>query len=171
MSRLLAANILRFLLLVPIQVLVLDNINLGGFVNPYLYVLFILLLPFEISGWALLFFSFLIGLSVDFFSGTMGMNAAASTLMAYTRPYVIRRVGMNKDFDPGTQPSLFVQGFQWFFMYSLILIFIHHLVLFFIEVFRFSGFWSTLQRAVFSTLFTLVLVIILQYLLGRPSKK
>jgi rod shape-determining protein MreD len=113
MNQRLFANIIRFILLVPIQVLVLDNINLGGYINPYLYVLFILMLPFEIPGWALLFLSFSTGLAVDMFSGTPGMHAAASTLIAYFRPWVARRVGDNREIEPGMQPSLMSMGFSW----------------------------------------------------------
>lgn len=171
MSRVLFVNIIRIIILVPIQVLVLDNINLGGYVNPYLYVLFILLLPIEIPGWALLFLSFFIGLSVDVFAGTPGMHAAASTLMAYVRPLVIRSVGISRDIDPGLEPSIPSMGFSWFFMYSILLITIHHFALFVIEVFRFSGLFSTLLRTLYSTLFTLALVIIVQYLFGRQAKK
>lgn len=171
MSRTLLSNIIRFILLVPLQVLVLDNINLGGYINPYLYVLFILMLPFEIPGWALLFFSFLIGLAVDLFSGTPGMHAAASTFMAYTRPFVINRVGLNKDIEPGLQPAIPSMGFSWFFMYALILVFIHHFALFTIEVFRLSGLFSILLRTIYSTLLTVVLIIILQYLFGKQPKK
>lgn len=171
MSRLYFVNMIRFILLVPLQVLVLDNINLGGSVNPYLYVLFILMLPVEIPGWALLILSFSIGLSVDMFSGTPGMHAAASTMMAFARPWVMKITGMSKEIDPGTQPSVYDQGFSMFLVYSAILIFIHHFALFYIEVFRFSGLWSVLPRTLFSTLFTLVLVIIVQYLLGKQSKK
>jgi len=171
MERVLFVNIIRFILLVPLQVLVLDNINFGGSVNPYLYILFILLLPFEIPGWALLCFSFLIGLSVDMFAGTPGMHAAAATLMAYFRPLVIRSVGLNKEIEPGMQPSIFYMGFSWFFMYALILVLIHHFALFTIEVFRFSGLFSVLLRTLYSTLFTLVLIVVLQYLFERQSKK
>lgn len=171
MNRTLIANIIRFLVLVPLQVLVLDNINLGGNVNPYLYTLFILMLPFETPGWALLFFSFSIGLSVDIFSGTPGMHAAASTLMAYARPLIIRSVGINKDQETGLQPSIQYMGFSWFFMYALILVFIHHFALFLIEVFRLSGLFSVLLRTIYSTLFTMVLIIIMQYLFGRQPKK
>jgi rod shape-determining protein MreD len=171
MSQVLFANIIRFILLVPIQVLVLDNINLGGYINPYLYVLFILMLPFEIPGWALLFLSFMTGLTIDMFSGTPGMHAAASTLIAYLRPMVARRVGDNREIEPGMQPSIMSMGFSWFFMYSLILVFVHHFALFLIEVFRFSGIFSILLRTLYSTLFTLTLIILVQYLFGRQSRK
>jgi hypothetical protein len=171
MNRLLISNILRFIILIPIQVLVLDNINLGGSVNPYLYTLFIIMLPFEVSGYILLLSSFMLGLSVDIFSGTPGMHAAASTFAAFIRPAVIRFVGMGKDIDPGSQPSVFDQGFTLFFFYALILVFFHHMFLFFIEVFRISGILSIIQRTLLSTIFTMGLIIIVQYLFSSQRKK
>jgi rod shape-determining protein MreD len=171
MNRLLVANIIRFIILIPVQVLVLDNINLGGHINPYLYVFFILLLPFETPGWIMLISAFSIGLMIDLFSGTPGMHAAASTLMAFSRPLVIRTVGANKEFETGMQPSIRDLGIQWFFIYSIILIFIHHFSLFLIEVFRFSRFFDTLQRAILSTLFTLVLIIITQFIFMKTTSR
>lgn len=163
-------NIIRFIVLILFQVLILDNINLGGYVNPYLYVYFILLLPFEIPGWLLLISSFLIGLGVDVFSGTLGMHAAASVIMAFFRPVIIRSIASGREYESGMQPSIRDLGFRWFFMYSMSLIFIHHFALFFIEVFSFHDFFSTLLRVIFSTLFTLLLVILTQYFFYRPQK-
>lgn len=171
MSNSFLGNIIRFFVLIFLQVLILDNINFGGYVNPYLYVYFILLLPFEVSGWLLLISSFALGFSIDIFTGTLGMHTAASVLMAFARPIVIRSIGSNKEYESGMQPSIHDLGFRWFLTYALILIFIHHLALFYIEVFRLSGFFSTLQRVIYSTIFTTILVIITQYLFYRPSKK
>lgn len=166
----LVINIVRFLLLIPVQVLILNNINFGGYINPYLYVYFVLLLPFEIPGWLLLIAAFLMGFGIDLFSHTPGLHAAATVLMAFVRPLVLRSVGSRKDYESGMQPSIRDFGFVWFFTYSFILIFIHHLAFFFLEVFRFSNFFDTTVRIIYSTLFTLVFVIITQYLFAGRSK-
>jgi hypothetical protein len=156
--------VLIFIVLVLLQVLVLNRINFSGYINPYLYVLFILILPFETPGWLLLISSFLIGFSVDIFSNTLGMNAAASVFMAFCRPLVIRLVTTPREFEPNMEPGIRDIGFRWFLSYSLILIFLHHLVLFYLEAFSFTQFFSTLLRATLSTVFTLALVILSQYL-------
>jgi len=171
MARIIVINILRFILLVPLQVLILDNINLGGSINPYLYILFILLLPFESPKWLLLILSFLLGLSVDIFSGTPGMHAAATVFMAYLRPVVIKNIQTNKEFEPGMQPSIRDLGLKWFFFYTLVLVFVHHVSLFMLEVFRFSGIIYTVSRASYSTIFTLAIIILSQYLFMGSSKK
>ena len=164
------SNILRFIILILVQVTILDNINFGGYVNPFLYVYFILLLPFEIPGWLLLISAFMMGISIDMFENTMGINAAASVLMAFFRPVVLKSISSGKDYEKTEKPSISGFGFSWFFTYSLILIFIHHLTLFYLEVFRFAHFFATFQRVVLSTIFTLILVIIIQYIFEKPSK-
>lgn len=164
-------NIIRFLILVFLQVFILENINLRGYINPYLYVYFILLLPFETPGWLLLISSFVLGFSIDTFLGTLGIHTASSVLMAFSRPLVIKAIPSRKDFEPGMKPSISDLGFLWFFSYSLILILVHHLALFYIEVFRFTDFFNTFLRVVISSFFTLLLVIIAQYLFFKASGK
>ena len=164
-------NIVRFAALVFLQVFILENINLRGYINPYLYIYYILVLPFEIPGWLLLTSSFLLGFTIDTFVGTLGIHTASSVLMAFSRPFVIKAIPSRKEFEPGMEPAISHLGFSWFFTYSIILIFIHHLALFYIEVFRFTDFFSTFLRVILSGLFTLLLVIIAQYLFFRTSGK
>ncbi len=170
MSNIYLKYTLLFVFLILFQVLVLNNIQFSGYVNPYLYVLFILLLPFETPKWLLLILAFFLGFCVDIFTKTIGMNIAASVFMAFCRPAVIYLLSPKQDFEPGIRPCIRDLGFMWFFAYSLILILLHHLVLFYIEVFRFSEFFSTLYKVTISTAFTLVLVILSQYLFYNLKK-
>jgi hypothetical protein len=171
MNNILLKNIIRFALLVILQVFVLNNIRIYGYVNPYIYILFILLLPFETPGWLLLFSSFLIGFSIDLFTHTPGMNAAAAVFMAFCRPGVIRLLSGAKGVEQGMKPGIKDMGFQWFFLYSLILTFLHHTVLFYIEIFRFNEFFFTFSRVVFSTGATMILIILIEYLLIKKDAK
>jgi rod shape-determining protein MreD len=156
--------ILRFIILVLIQVLVLNNIRFGGYVNPYLYVLFILMLPYETPGWLLLLSSFFLGYAIDSFTNTPGMHTAASVFMAFCRPFILKLVVSNPDDAPDSFPSVSDMGFRTFFTYALLLVFIHHTTLFLLEIFRFSEILVTLLRSGISTVFTMLLIIITQYL-------
>jgi rod shape-determining protein MreD len=164
-------NIARFVILVIIQVFLLNNIRINGYINPYLYVLFILWLPFETPGWLLLLSSFFLGLTVDLFTHTPGMNAAASVFMAFLRPSVIRLLTGSKAIEPGISPGIKDMGFNWYFAYSLILIFLHHVFLFYIEIFRFAEFFQTLYRVLLSTISTLILVLVVEYLFMKKVSK
>lgn len=162
-------NILRFIVLALIQVLILNRIHFLGFINPYLYVLFILLLPFETQRWQLLLYSFSLGLVVDAFSNTYGLHAGAATFMAFCRPYVLSTLTSRKEYEPGIHPGIKDLGFNWFLSYSAILIFAHHAFLFYMETFRFTEFFSTMFRTVLNSMVTLVVVFIAQYLFYRKS--
>ncbi len=160
----------RFLLLIAIQVVILNQIYFGGYITPYIYPLFILLLPFDIKGWVLLLAAFFTGLTVDMFSDSLGMHTAATVFMAFMRPGVIRMISIKTDFDQGTEPRIENNGFGWILLYSLLLLFIHHLALFFIEVFRFDELLQIIIRTLLSTIFSLVIIVIAHLLMGKPSR-
>lgn len=164
-------NIIRFIILVGVQILVIKNIELGRFINPFIYVLFIIVLPFETPKWALLLSGFLIGITIDMFYDTAGMHAAACVFIAYIRPAVLKLFSPRDGYEFGTQPTIQYLGVPWFLSYSGILIVLHHLVLFYIEIFRFSEFFSTLFRVIMSSLFTIILVVISQYLFYRKKEQ
>jgi hypothetical protein len=163
-SRTVFFNILRFVFLVFFQVLILNHVNLGGYINPYFYIYFILLLPFETPKWMLLSSAFLIGLSIDIFTNTIGLNAASGVLMAFARPFVIRAISSGPESLIGDTPSLRNQGIKWFLYYSIILILLHHFALSYLEIFRFTEFLTTFVRMLLSAAFTLLLVLIAEYL-------
>ena len=162
---------LRFILLVLVQVLVIQNINLGSYINPFLYVFFILSLPFEISGGLLLFISFLLGISIDLFYDTIGMHASASVFMAFCRPTVLKLFSPRDGYDSNMQPSIPYLGMSWYLSYAGVLIILHHLVLFYVEVFRFSNFFGTFFKVLMSSFFTLLIIIITQLLFYKQRDK
>jgi len=167
MIRDIGMNILRFVLLVFLQLFVLNNIQFSGFVNPYLYVMFILLLPFEIPGWLMLILAFLLGMVIDVASATIGYHTITTIFMAYFRFHLLRFIAPRDGYEPGMSPTISSLGIAWFFKYASILTLAHHLVLFWIESFRFSGLLPATLRALASSIFTLLLIIIYQFLTIR----
>ena len=163
-------NIFRMFILVLFQVLVLNNIQVSGFINPYMYVLFILLLPFETPRWLLLISGFAIGISIDLFANTLGMHTSATVFMAFLRPYVLKLLVPHDEYESGTYPRLYYFGFTWFLKYSLVLVFLHHTFLFYVEVFRITFFFHTMLRVMLSTLFSVFLIILSQFFIYRKQK-
>jgi hypothetical protein len=160
----------RFLLLMAIQVVILNQIYFGGYITPYIYPLFILMLPFDVRGWVLLITAFFSGLAIDMFSDSMGMHAAASVFMAFMRPFVIQFISSRTDFEPGTEPRVDANGWGWIFFYTLLLIFLHHLALVFIEVFRIDDFFRIIFRSLLSTAFSVAFIMIAHLLMGNTSR-
>ncbi len=160
-------NIVRFILLILLQVLVLNNMNLMGYMNPYVYILFILLLPADISGSLLLLLAFFTGLTVDFFGNTLGLNAAATVLMAFVRPGILNTFFKSIEFGQGEEPGIAKMGIGKFLRYTFLLVLIHHTALFFLEVFNFDEFGETLYRISISSLFSTFIILILVFLFGK----
>ena len=155
-----------FIVLVLVQVLVLNQIQFSGFVNPYIYVLFILLLPLSTPRYLILVLAFLLGLTIDIFSNSLGIHAAASVFIAYLRPLIIRVIS-NREEDRNDYPGLLQNKFSWFLSYVSILVFLHHLILFYLEVFSLSNFGSTLYRVILSTVFSIFVIVLSQFLVFR----
>ena len=167
MINLLLRNIARFIILLLLQVLIIDNIQFSEFVNHFIYVLFILLLPFETPGWLLLLSAFLLGFSVDLFEHTPGLHSSATIFMAFLRPLVLKGLAPREDYEPNTYPRVYYYGFLWFLKYAFILVLMHHIFLFYLEVFTFSGFFMTFLKVLLSTIFSLILIMISQYLIYK----
>lgn len=161
-------SVIRYLIisviLIMLQVLLFNNIQFSGYINPYVYLMLIMLLPVEISAWLLLLISFFTGLIIDFFTGTPGMHTSATVLAGFTRPYVLRLIAPRDGYEAGAMPSMQIYGFKWFLFYSVLLVFIHHLSLFYLEVFRFADFFRTLLRVILSSLFTVTFILLAEYL-------
>ena len=167
MIREVVINISRFVLLVLLQLFVLNNIQFSGFVNPYLYVLFLMLLPFEVSGWFMLILGFFLGLVIDVASATIGYHTIATVFMAYLRYHLLRFIAPRDGYETGMSPTLQSLGFSWFFKYASILTLAHHIVLFWIESFQINDLLPATLRALASSLFTILLIFIYQFLTIR----
>lgn len=155
--------IFRFVILILLQLFVFNNIHLSGFTVPYIYVLFILLMPFETPGWLLLVAGFFTGLIIDIFMDTIGMHTIACTSMAFLRPVVLKIISPREGYESGTAPSVAYYGVLWFIKYAAILIFAHHLILFYTEVFHFGSFFITFIRVILSSVITLLLIVLSQF--------
>ncbi len=152
-----------FIVLILLQLLLFNNIQFSGFINPYVYIMFILLLPVEISPWLLLIISFFTGLTIDFFIGTPGLHASATVLSGFLRPYVLRLISPRDGYDPGATPSMEIYGFRWFLIYTLFIVLIHHFSLFYLEVFRFTDFLRTFLRVLLSSVFSVTFILLAEY--------
>lgn len=163
--------VFRFIILIAVQVLVLNHVQISGYINPFLYVLFILMLPVRLPRLVLLLIAFVTGLCVDLFTNTTGMHAAACVLLAYLRPGWLKIIAPRDGYDPEAVPSVKRFGFQWFIIYSSVMVLVHHVFLFYIEVFRLNEFFSTFMRAILSGLVTLLLIMITQYLFTKSEER
>ncbi|MEO8515865.1 MAG: rod shape-determining protein MreD [Flavobacterium sp.] len=168
MNSALILNIIRFILLLAAQVVIFNNIDLFGFINPYPYILFILLYPVNSNRSGLLIASFLLGLTVDLFTNSGGVHATACLVLAYLRPTFFKfAFGLSYEYQTiKINDRLSPERFTFIFISILT----HHFILFLLEFFKFTFILSSLLRTIESTLFTLIISILIIYLF-KPNKK
>ena len=162
------SNSIRFVLLLLLQVLVLNNVALFGYIVPFLYVIYILRFPVTGNRSVLLVSSFLLGLFVDIFSNTGGVHAVASVTMAYSRPLFLKTsFGISYEYNVVKIIEMPLGGI---ITYVLGAVFVHHFILFSLEVFSLSQWALVLKSTLFSVLFSSLLILISFILLGSRKR-
>ncbi|MCI5056264.1 MAG: rod shape-determining protein MreD [Flavobacteriales bacterium] len=153
------------LIVIVLQLLILQNIQLGGYISPNLYIFIILYLPVHFQHSALIVLGFILGLIIDIFYGTLGMHAASALLIAFLRPYLLNLIAPRDGYEANVKPSIKEFSFSWFITYALTMTLIHHFTLFLIEASKFSEIGNILLRSFLSTSLTLILIIITHFFL------
>jgi len=167
MNSIVGINIARFIVLVLVQGLVLNHINFLGYINPYIYILFIILYPVKNNSSLFIFLSFLLGLCVDIFSDSGGVHAAASVTIAFLRPGFLKSVFgalyehqtikfSNIDFAPKLS-------------YITLVTIVHHFILFTLEIFSLSKIILVAQKTLFSSIFTIIICILVTIIFTRKN--
>ena len=168
MTRNLTVYIISFVAYVLAQVF-FKNLVLFNTGFCFLYVVFILMMPIETSNLFLMAAGFVIGFTVDVFYNSLGLHAFTMVFIAYLRNYWLGTITPQGGYDPGAMPNLPSQGVQWFLVYTMPLVFLHHLILFLVES---TGtlFWYSMLKTISSLIFTMTVIVILQYLLPQRSR-
>lgn len=139
--------------------------------TPFLYILFLLLLPFDIPNWLLFMLSFFLGLTVDAFYDTLGVNAAACTVLALVRIFFITVTVQRQGFENEPEPRLGIMGFRWFFFYAIVLTLFHHITLFLLESFSLNDLKYTFLRIASSSVITLLLILVSEFIFFRKKER
>tara|TARA_R110002049_G_scaffold5422_1_gene37562 strand:+ start:7675 stop:8181 length:507 start_codon:yes stop_codon:yes gene_type:complete len=168
MNSIFSLNGIRFFILVLVQVLIFNQINFMGYINPYIYILFIVLYPTKNNRAVFIFLSFLLGLTIDLFLDTGGIHAAASVFIAYVRPVVLRS-SFGVLYENYAIKFNNVE-FGAKLTYITILTLLHHLVLFYLEIFSISKIILVLQKTLFSSIFTILLIILITIIFSRKTR-
>lgn len=174
MNSIVFSNIVRFLFLFLLQVLVFQGYNASGegimsYVHIFIYPIFILLLPHDIPNWALILLGFLMGISVDFFYNSIGVNASASVLTATVRPYILRLQEPKGGYAPNQSPTRYRLGTAPYFRYAAILFFIHLFWYYCMERFTIAYINDIMIRTFVSFLVSMPIVMIHAFLFNPKN--
>ncbi len=151
-------NIVRYVVLLLLQVLLINNLQFFGVCNPALYVLCLLALPVKIPRWVELLIGFFTGLLMDIFCNTLGIHAAACTLVGFVRPLLIQHLVADNERLMGT-PTRASMGEVAYVKFVVILVLIHHTTIFCLEAFSFHNWWFTLLQIIVSSLVSIGIIL------------
>lgn len=170
MNREFRTYLLQFVFWMALQILVLNHLHVWGYLNPYPYVFFLLILPPKTPALQLMLMGFGMGLTLDFFSDSGGAHAAAATLIAYLRPQLIRLV-TSRPLEEIGRLNLYSLSWSNFLVYAGMSLLLHHFVLFLLDAFQWEGWYWLLIQALASALFSLLIVVFHQLLSARKRNE
>ncbi|WP_067144651.1 rod shape-determining protein MreD [Pseudotamlana agarivorans] len=168
MNSILSVHTVRFIVLIILQVLILNHINFLGYINPYLYILFIALFPIKNNRLAIIILSFLLGLILDIFLDSGGIHAGASVFVAYARPLFLK-FAFGSMFEHQIIKFNTVEFGSKLTYFSLLTV-THHFILFLLEVFSFSKIILILEKTLYSSIFTILLGVLMTIIFSRKIK-
>jgi len=157
-------NASRFVILILLQVFVFNYVQWFGFLNPFVYLLFLILLPVEIKKSTQYIIAFATGFIIDAFLRTYGIQAFACVFMVFLRPYIILILNGFKPLDAGVKPVPGVKEFSWILVYTLLLVFVHQITVSVLEVFQWVMWWRILWTSVANTFFTTFIILCIEYI-------
>lgn len=161
-SRGLFSLVLWSFLYVLMQAFIFRGMILFDYGFAFVYVACVLLQPLDTPRVQLLWLAFIVGITTDFFYDTLGLHAACTVLLAYTRPWVLRLLTPARGYDQGINPASL--GLRWLATYLLLATFLHHLLVFGMEAATLSLAWVVLLKALLSMLYTTAVILLIQYL-------
>jgi len=166
------ANILRFFVLLLVQVAICQHISLFGYMTPALFLLALYLLPLEMPLSLQYVIGFATGFVTDAFAHTLGVSSFACTLLMFLRPYIVRMLNgaNNVKFENIDRPVPGVKDFRWVFLYTLTLTSIYEVVAVLLETMTFKNLGHTLLVIVGNTLFSVFVILCIEYIFHSRVK-
>tara|TARA_B100000900_G_C20248595_1_gene580996 strand:+ start:103 stop:600 length:498 start_codon:yes stop_codon:yes gene_type:complete len=160
---------IKYLLQLPvflfIQVYIVSEVFISSFINPFLYLIILIIMPFKIPKWYLLTYAFIFGLLIDLFSGNLGMHSTACIMMAVIKSSISKITIPHNIIEENDELIIQKIGWKSFVLFSSILIFVHHTALFFLEHTTFD--FYILLKILFSTIVTTIIISVTQLFFYR----
>lgn len=161
-------NILRFILLILVQGLLLMGLSFNNGIlihmNIIIYPLALILLPVNTPKFVQLLSAFLLGLAIDFFYNSPGVNAATCVMVIFLRPLLLTRLEPRGGYNVDSVLTLSQYGFKWFITYCSIFMGIFLLILFSIQQFTFAYIHLIILKTILSFIISMLFIIVYMFL-------
>ena len=160
---------IKYIILLPlflfVQVYILNEVMFASYINPYLYLIILFVMPFKTQKWFLLIYAFILGLSVDIFSDTLGMHSSACLIIALLKQLITKITIPHNIIEENDELISQKIGVKSFILFTSILVFIHHSILFILE--HASIDHRILLKIILSTIISSIIITICQFFFFR----
>lgn len=170
MTRNAIIQFISFFIYLLLQVMLFKSLPFFSVAFCFIYVGYILLLPIETNPLILMLVAFVMGFCVDMFYDSLGLHALTLVAIAYIRNYWLGVITPQGGYDAGALPNMPSQGLQWYLVYTLPLVFLHHLILFLVEASNMALFWHSMLKTIASLFFTMTFLVLQQYWLPQRER-
>jgi len=148
-----------------IQIYILNEILFASYINPHLYLIVLIIMPFKTPKWYLLIYSFAFGFFIDIFSGNLGMHSTACLILAILKNTISKITVPHNIIEENDEFTIQKIGGKSFILFSTILVFIHHLTLFVLEHANLN--FQIIIKIILSTIFTSLIISVIQLFLYK----
>ena len=168
--RVVLIHTLRFILFLFAQALLFNQLEVGLGIQAMIYPLFILLLPYDINIFLSMLISFALGVGIDSISNTYGLHASSAVLLAYLRPSIFKLFEPRDGYENTQEMNIYGMDSTWLLSVFGLMLLVHHLWFFTLELFKFNEIGFILQKTILSVPISLVLCILIQVIfVKKPS--
>ena len=148
----------QWLVAMVLQVLLINQLQLGGVCHPFIYILPLLMMPITLPRWADMVVGMAVGLLMDVFCNSLGVHAAACIMLMYVRRYLIP-LWVNDTERLTDAICMRTIGIAPFIKYVSLLVVAHHLMVFFLTAWTMQLWWYTLLTTLVSSIVSLALIL------------
>lgn len=148
----------RYVLVMLLQVLLFDQLQLLGVCHPYIYILCLMMMPITLPHSADMIIGAVVGLIMDIFCNSLGVHTASCIFLMFIRPYLIGAIVNDKD-RLNEQISLRTLGMEALLKYVIILVVVHHLMVFLLAAWSWSHIGFVLLETLVSSIITISIII------------
>ena len=160
-----------FVILVFLQVSIFNNIYILGIATPIIFIYLLIRLPISMNDNWTLTIGFLLGLTIDIFSNTLGFNALSCTVLSFAKNGILKLYRPKDDDITNIQPTIKNIGFWPYFKFSLTFAILYCTLVFLIESFTFFNLERLILRIIISSFVSFLIILGIDYLIGRKREK
>lgn len=150
-------QILQLLVVMCIQVLIINHLQFLGICHPYIFIMFLIMMPITLPHSIEMILAMGVGLVMDLFCNSLGVHMAACVLISYLRRLIIGNLVMDMNRLKGEINSHSIGS--TFIKYALIIIILYHMMVVLLSAWSFAHVGLNVLQILLSSLLSGLMII------------